>query len=105
MTYDRFHYWITHNPKITSFSTWLLDEKESGFQLTDTSTTPNYHQTIAAMANGTSSTYCNCVVYYYTYHIWLEMLEGQSFEGLRFLLNFGTYLKEKDAVGNSSFIC
>ncbi|XP_065891186.1 ubiquitin carboxyl-terminal hydrolase 32-like isoform X2 [Dysidea avara] len=52
VTYDKFHYWLTNNPNVTSFSAWLLEETGtgSGFQLTDTTTTPNYHQTIAAMA-------------------------------------------------------
>ena len=82
MTYDKFHYWITHNPNVNSFSTWLLDEKESGFQLTDTRTTPNYHQTIGDMANGNYThafgvsvfvyvcCVCICVCLYYCLYVY-----------------------------------
>lgn len=56
VTEEDFIEWLLACPTFTSFTQWLLGEECNQLKLTDTDSTPSYHQTIAKLTRGTVGT-------------------------------------------------
>ena len=52
VTEEDFIEWLLTCPTFTSLTQWLLGEESNQLKLTDTDSTPSYHQTIARLTRG-----------------------------------------------------